>query len=274
MGEEAGDDVTLDSIRQIVAARSGAAEGRQARTADDLANLLDRAGDLTREELEMRIASVEGGVRGDPLGELLTTHRIVAVPFAGRAEPQWRFILTESYGRYASAFGDEAMSRVRASSTDGRLMEVEASEIIPEPLRRPVITQAAARREILARFLALSGPTTIAEIKERYGWDRQWIESRLTEWQRTGKLVAGRFRLEVLEPEWCSRRVAELARRRALAHFESRSKQSSCRCSRKWFSGGSTSIREISWKARAESRQRCASSMEWLGRQQDGSAII
>src|SRR4029079_10158377 len=33
----------------------------------------------------------------------------------------------------------------------------------------------------------------------------------------TGKLVAGKFRLEVLEPEWCSRRVAELARRRALA---------------------------------------------------------
>ena len=217
MGEEAGDDITLDAIRQIVAERSGTSEGRQARTADDLANLLDRAGDLTREELEARIASAEGGARGDPLGELLSAHRTVEVPFGGRAEPQWRFILTESYSRYASAFGDKAMSRVRAGSNDGRLMEVDAGEIVPEALRRPVITQAAARREILARFLALSGPTTIVEIAERYGWDERWIETRLTEWQRTQKLVAGKFRPEILDPEWCSRRVAEVARRRALA---------------------------------------------------------
>jgi ATP-dependent helicase Lhr and Lhr-like helicase len=217
MGEEAGDDITLDAICQIVAERSGTAEGRQARTADDLANLLDRAGDLTSEALEARIASVESGARGDLFGELLSEHRIVAVPFGGRAEPEWRFILTESYARYASAFGDGAMSRVRAGSNDGRLMEVDADEIIPEALRRPVITQAAARREILARFLALSGPTTIAEIEERYGWDRRWIEARLTEWQRTGKLVAGKFRPEIVDREWCSRRVAEVARRRALA---------------------------------------------------------
>jgi ATP-dependent Lhr-like helicase len=96
-------------------------------------------------------------------------------------------------------------------------MEVDAGEVVPEALRRPVITQAAARREILARFLALSGPATIAEIEERYGWDQRWIEARLTEWQRTGKLVSGKFRPGILEPEWCSRKVAEVARRRALA---------------------------------------------------------
>jgi ATP-dependent Lhr-like helicase len=79
------------------------------------------------------------------------------------------------------------------------------------------MTQGAARREILARFVALSGPVTISEIEQRYGWDPRWIETRLTEWQRTGKLVRGRFRPEITEPEWCSRRVAEVARRRALA---------------------------------------------------------
>jgi ATP-dependent Lhr-like helicase len=40
---------------------------------------------------------------------------------------------------------------------------------------------------------------------------------RLTEWQRTGKLVRGRFRSEYADPEWCSRRIAEVARRKALA---------------------------------------------------------
>jgi ATP-dependent Lhr-like helicase len=97
------------------------------------------------------------------------------------------------------------------------LIELDASAVVPAELLRPVITQAAARREILARFLALSGPVTIAEVEARYGWDSRWIESRLTEWQRTGKLVAGKFRLGIGQPEWCSRRIAEIARRRALS---------------------------------------------------------
>ena len=216
MGEEAGDDLTLDAIRRIIAERAGTAEGRQARSADDLANLLDRAGDLTLDELQARVSDEDA--RGDPLGELLHGKRIIALSFAGGEIQEWRFILTESYGRYASAFGDEAVSRVRVSSEiSAGLIEVDAGEVVPEALRRSVITQPAARREILARYLALAGPVTIAEIEKRYGWDPRWIESRLTEWQRTGKLVAGRFRAGVSAPEWCSKRVAETARRRALA---------------------------------------------------------
>ncbi|HMH26165.1 MAG TPA: hypothetical protein VK542_06205, partial [Gemmatimonadaceae bacterium] len=37
------------------------------------------------------------------------------------------------------------------------------------------------------------------------------------EWERTGKLVRGKFRREVEDLEWCSRRVVEIGRRRALA---------------------------------------------------------
>jgi ATP-dependent Lhr-like helicase len=81
------------------------------------------------------------------------------------------------------------------------------------------MTASAAKREILARFVALSGPVTVEEIHERYGWNEQWIETRLTEWQRTGKLVRGRFRSDRTEPEWCSRRIAEVGRRRALAQL-------------------------------------------------------
>jgi ATP-dependent Lhr-like helicase len=88
---------------------------------------------------------------------------------------------------------------------------------VPAVLREAVMTAPAARREILARFIALSGPVTVREIHDRYGWDERWIETRLTEWQRTGKLVRGRFRSAHTNPEWCSRRIAEIARRRALA---------------------------------------------------------
>jgi ATP-dependent Lhr-like helicase len=199
MGEEAGDDLTLDAIRQIVADRSGYAPGRRARTADELAHLLDRAGDLTESELGARVATDEEGVRGNPFSDLVASGRVVTITLG--LEPEPRYILAETYPRYVSAFGQEALGKVK----------------VPEVFREAVMTTAAARREILARFIALSGPITVREIRERYGWEERWIETRLTEWQRTGKLVRGRFRSEYSEPEWCSRRVAEIARRRALA---------------------------------------------------------
>jgi len=58
---------------------------------------------------------------------------------------------------------------------------------------------------------------TALEVHARYGWEREWIESRLVEWERTGKLVRGKFRREVHDIEWCSRRIVEIGRRRALA---------------------------------------------------------
>jgi ATP-dependent helicase Lhr and Lhr-like helicase len=229
MGEEAGDDVTLEAIRQIVAERRGIAKGRQARSVDDLANLLDRAGDLTYDELAAAVANSNGGVRGDPLSELLAVRRAIAVRLGTEEAPDWRLILAESYPRYVSAFGDVQMAKIRvvlpadSEGADGSLansptfMEMDAATVIPEALRYPVVTQSAAKREILARFLSLSGPITIAEIKSQYDWDEKWIEARLMEWQRTGKLIAGRFRADIGQPEWCSRKIAEIARRRALA---------------------------------------------------------
>jgi len=73
------------------------------------------------------------------------------------------------------------------------------------------------RRGLFAKYLSLAGPVTATEVQERYGWPRGWIEARLTEWHRTGRLVIGKFRPEVSEPEFLSRKTAELARRRALA---------------------------------------------------------
>ncbi len=231
MGEEAGDDLTLDAIRQVVAERNGYAEGRRARTADELAHLLDRAGDLTASELRLRVATPDEGPRGDPFADLMRGGRVVAVPFDADTGRSWRFVLMETYPRYSAAYGAEAVSRVRvpaevqsavslvpdlSSHSDGT-REVEAREAVPEVLLTGVMIPAAARREILARYLSLAGPVSIAEIVARYGWEAHWVESRLMEWQRTGKLVRGKFRRDILEPEWCSRRIAETARRRALA---------------------------------------------------------
>jgi ATP-dependent Lhr-like helicase len=214
MGGEGSDDITLQAIEQTLSERRGTAVGRRARTDDELAHLLDRAGDLTGEEVRARIATADEGVRGDPFTELLASRRVIAIPLGADEALEWRFVLTESYSRYASAFGTQQLARVRGGT---ELLEQDAAAVVPEVLIHPAINASVARREILARFLTQSGPVTAQEIVDRYGWSREWIESRLTEWERTGKLVRGKFRSNVQDIEWCSRRVVEIGRRRALA---------------------------------------------------------
>jgi ATP-dependent Lhr-like helicase len=214
MGGEGSDDITREGIEQTLSERRGTAPGRRARTDDELAHLLDRAGDLSSEELRSRIASGEEGVRGDPFDLLLETGRVIAIQLGREGAAEWRFILTETYPRYVAAFGPERLSRVLGTA---ELVEQDAAVLIPEVLRHAAINESVARREILARFLTQSGPVTVQEIHARYGWSREWIESRLVEWERTGKLIRGKFRRETQDPEWCSRRVVEIGRRRALA---------------------------------------------------------
>ncbi|MDP9277913.1 MAG: hypothetical protein M3P00_00695, partial [Gemmatimonadota bacterium] len=214
MGGEGSDDITLEAIEQTLAERRGMTTGRRARTNDELAHLLDRAGDLNGEELRARIAGADEGVRGDPFTELLASRRVIAIQLGAEGTMEWRFILTETYPRYISAFGAESMARARGTT---ELIEQDAAALIPDVLRHAAVNASVARREILARFLTQSGPVTAQEIHDRYGWQRDWIESRFTEWERTGKLVRGKFRRAVQDIEWCSRKVVEIGRRRALA---------------------------------------------------------
>ncbi len=214
MGGEGSDDITREAIEQTLAERRGTVPGRRARTDDELAHLLDRAGDLTEQELRARIATEEEGARGDPLVKLLESGRVIAIQLGPDESKEWRFILTETYSRYVSAFGVDQSGRVRGGK---ELREADATDFVPDVLRHAAINPSVARREILARFLTQSGPVTVPEIHTRYGWQREWIESRLVEWERTGKLIRGKFRREVQEIEWCSRRLVEIGRRRALA---------------------------------------------------------
>ena len=215
MGTEGADEGTLEAIEQLLAERRGTAPGRQARTADELALLLDRAGDLTPEELRARVADAEGWLGAtDPMLELLEAGRAIAIPFQMEAGSEWRIVLTESIARYAAALAPGSIVRVRAGPS---LVERDAEKVVPAALLSVVLEPKIARREILARWLALAGPVTVREIHARYGWTEAWIEKRIHEWEENGKLVRGRFRRELDAPEWATRRIVELARHRALA---------------------------------------------------------
>ncbi|HEU4996471.1 MAG TPA: DEAD/DEAH box helicase [Gemmatimonadaceae bacterium] len=190
-----------ESLEELLARRRGSHPERRARTADELAVLLDRAGDLTVDELRERVSGVAAG---DPVDALLSSGRAVPVLVPTGRGPVERHVLVESLPRYISAFDS---------------IEILAPERVPEAFRRGSLTHDAARREILARFLALSGPVTVSEIRERYDLDLTWIERRLADLTGHGKLLRGRFSLPGFAPatRWCSRRLVEQARRRALA---------------------------------------------------------
>jgi ATP-dependent Lhr-like helicase len=215
MGGEGADDSTLAMLESMLARRRGTAPGARARTADELAALLDRAADLTLNELHDRVATVEEGRRGDPLYELLTRGRAIGIDVpAGSARTHQRIILTENYSRYVAAFGPDALATVYTGST---LDPQPASSAVPEGLHHPAVTSVAAQRELLVRFVSLSGAIAVDDVLARYDFDREWVEQRLDEWTRTGRLVRGTFGGDTRTPRWCSRRLLEQARRRELA---------------------------------------------------------
>ena len=182
-GDGAGvDEATERALAAVVAERRGTAPRRQARDADALAHLLERAGDLTMDELRARVAPAEERRSAeDPVATLIASGRAVEFPVNGSDAP--RIIAAEERARYQGA-------------ADG---------------------DRAARREILARYVTLAGPVTVADVEARYGWPARWVERRLEDWQRAGRLVRGVFRQGIAGPEWCSRALLERARRRALA---------------------------------------------------------
>lgn len=186
------------ALTELLEIRRGTHPDRRARTADELAILLDRAGDLTVDELKARVSDLAAG---DPVGEL-TAARAVALelPTAAGAEP--RYALLEAVPRYLAAF-------------DG----VVAPASVPEAFREASLTRAAARREILARHLALAGPVTVDEVLARYEFDGGDVARQLAEWTDRGKVVKGKLALKGQAPSqrWCTRRLVDHARRRALA---------------------------------------------------------
>jgi len=216
MGGEGADESTLEMLDSILARRRGTAAGSRARTADELALLLDRAGDLSMDELRERVASTDEGRRGDPLHELLDRGRAIAldIPTGTEGGSVRRVILTENFGRYAAAFGAAAFATVYR---DLELDDVPVESAVPDTLRQPAMTAAAARREILARFASLAGAFALVDVRARYDLEDAWIRERLDDWTRAGKLVRGTFGRDSIIERWCSRRLLELARRRELA---------------------------------------------------------
>jgi ATP-dependent Lhr-like helicase len=205
MGGQGADETTLVFLDEVLAKRKGTAPGWQARDADELAVLVDRAGDVRRDELQARVAPPAEWRRGDPIAALLESGRLVS---AELQPGDRRFFLIDAWARYSAAFGEDVLR----SGSDSNLPH----QLTPIP-HEAVLTESAARREVLGRYLQLSGPVTLDEIAARYAFDTAWTQRRLDEWERARVLVRGSFGPERDVVRWTARRPLERARRVELA---------------------------------------------------------
>jgi ATP-dependent Lhr-like helicase len=128
--------------------------GQPPRTATEMAEWLRRLGDLAPEDLE--------GPMDGFLQELETDGRARRIELPRRILPA-RWVLTEEEDLYAAAFG---------------LRATEPGE------------SRLAAEMILARFLDTHALVGLADVLQRYPFERDWAEGQLREWAHTGRVVA------------------------------------------------------------------------------------
>ncbi|HET6411863.1 MAG TPA: DEAD/DEAH box helicase [Anaeromyxobacter sp.] len=166
------------------------AEAR-ARSADGVADLLLRLGDLSSEEVKARSATPEVA---SALERLLSEGRVVPVLVAGEE----RFVAVEDAARYRDALGAELPPGVP---------EVLLGKV-DEPLEG-----------LLARFARRRGPFTTGDVVARFGIGPEVALSALETLLARGRLLEGAFRPGGREREFCDPEVLRTLRRRSLARL-------------------------------------------------------
>ena len=164
------------------------AEGRRARNADDVHDLLRRLGHLGTEEVSARSS-------GDPSGwldDLERDGRAIRMRVAG----QDTFVAVEDAGRYRDALGASLPLGVPG-------VFIEAT---PAPLEG-----------LVARFARTHGPFVTADVAARFGIGEDRVAGAVDSLEGQGRVVRGDFRPAGLEREWCDADVLRSIRRRSLA---------------------------------------------------------
>jgi ATP-dependent Lhr-like helicase len=178
-----------DAMALLEAQLQHLAPGQQARSADAIADMLLRLGDLSRAEIARRAVSPEVAARVD---DLLAQRRAVPVRLAGEE----RFIAVEDVARYRDALG------------------VPLPVGIPEAFLGPV---PDALEGLAQRYARRHAPFTTGELASRFGLGRSAAENVLAHLVQRGRLLEGAFRPHGTEREWCDPDVLRSLRRRSLA---------------------------------------------------------
>jgi ATP-dependent helicase Lhr and Lhr-like helicase len=165
-------------------------DGRRARSADELHDVLRRVGDLTTDEIDLRC---EGqGVAAGWLAALIQERRAISVRIGGIE----RFVAAEDAARYRDALGCSLPVGLPMAFTDP----------VPRPLE-----------ELVGRYARTHGPFLAIDVVRRLDVPEERVIGALRALESEERLVRGEFRPDGIEREWCDVDVLRQLRRRSLA---------------------------------------------------------
>ncbi len=188
------------------------ADRRRARSADELADVLARVGDLTAEELSDRSESsvVVRPQREDDaaepseatpngwLAELLTQRRAVELHIGSET----RYVAVEDAARYRDALG--------CALPDG----------LPAALMNDVLAaDTDPLDELVARFAATHAPFEAETTARRLATSVARVTAALHRLEAARRVTQGAFRPDGASTEWCDMGVLRSVRRRSLARL-------------------------------------------------------
>ncbi len=164
------------------------ADGRRARDADELHDLLRLLGPLSPVDVAARSD-------GDP------------VPWAAELVAQRRAIRATVAGEERLAAAEDA---ARLRDALGVALPVGLPGAFTEPVEAPLVG-------LVARYARTHGPFLTAQVAAALGVGPERVRPVLEALEREGRLVRGEFRPEGTSREWCDEDVLRQLRRRSLA---------------------------------------------------------
>ena len=167
-----------DAMAEIEEQQQCLVDPFRARSADGLHDLLLRLGDLTREEIALRVTSPEVLEFVD---RLIRTRRLLELRIAGEK----RLIAIEDCARYRDGLGIPLPPGIPTA--------------LLEPVAQPVL-------ELVRRYARTHGPFTLEEVAHRFALDPAQAEQTLNHLATENRIVEGGFRPGGLHREWCRRR--------------------------------------------------------------------
>ncbi len=204
-----------NAIKQIEQKLQGQAEGYQARTPSELVELLYRIGDLTEEEISLRVS----GDHKLMLEMLGVEHRVLSVFIPGVDQP-WRWIAAEDFPLYRDAFSiqnadenlPESYQKIFIKIGD-KIQSQLARETLPQEIIAQTFIKDEAQRKILERYLTHHTLLDVEQIISRYLFGTSFVQQILNDLKQNGKFLEIASSKESKPIQWASKEMVERIRR-------------------------------------------------------------
>ncbi|MGI9644019.1 MAG: Lhr family helicase, partial [Ilumatobacteraceae bacterium] len=164
------------------------ADGRRARSVDELHDVFRKVGDLSAAEIDVRCE----GSGAEWLAALIDERRAIEIGLGDDV----RFAAAEDAARYRDALGCSIPLGLPMAFTDP----------VPRPLE-----------ELVSRFARTHGPFHGGDLARRFSVPVERIDGAISALAGEERLVLGEFRPDGVQREWCDVNVLRQLRRRSLA---------------------------------------------------------